>query len=112
MTPPGPTGNVEPMAARKAKPRARPGEPAANGDAATPPEPGFEQALERLESLVERLDDGDLPLEEALAAFEEGVALTRQCAQQLERAERRVDTLVREGGRFVERPFEAEEETS
>jgi exodeoxyribonuclease VII small subunit len=101
------------MAARKAKPRG-PGAELAGGVPSEPAasEVGFEQALERLESLVERLDDGDLPLEQALAAFEEGVALTRHCAQQLESAERRVEILVREGGRLIERPLEAEDEDS
>jgi len=101
------------MAARKPKSRSSLAEP--GGGAPTEPgadEVGFEDALERLESLVERLDDGDLPLEQALAAFEEGVALTRQCAQQLESAERRVEVLVREGGRLIERPFEAGDEDS
>jgi exodeoxyribonuclease VII small subunit len=71
---------------------------------------GFEAALERLEGLVERLEGGDLPLEQALEAFEEGVALTRRCATQLGEAERRIDSLVREGGRLVERPHEVSEE--
>lgn len=66
---------------------------------------GFEAALERLEGLVARLESGDLTLEAALEAFEEGVSLTRRCAAQLERAERRIESLVREGGRLVERPF-------
>ena len=66
---------------------------------------GFEAALERLEGLVERLENGDLPLETALSTFEEGVALTRRCAEQLGRAERRIESLEREGGRLVERPF-------
>jgi exodeoxyribonuclease VII small subunit len=77
--------------------------------AAAQEELGFEGALERLEGLVERLEDGDLPLEDALAAFEEGIALTRRCAEQLERAERRIESLVREGGRYVERPFASED---
>jgi exodeoxyribonuclease VII small subunit len=66
---------------------------------------GFEAALDRLEGLVERLEGGELPLEDALLAFEEGVALTRRCAGQLERAERRIETLTREGDRLVERPL-------
>jgi len=73
---------------------------------------GFEAALDRLEGLVDRLEDGDLPLEEALAVFEDGVALTRRCAEQLERAERRIEVLVREGGRLVERPLAADDEDS
>jgi exodeoxyribonuclease VII small subunit len=60
----------------------------------------FEEALSQLEGLVARLEAGDLPLEEALRAFEEGVRLTRLCAERLEDAERRVHLLTRtpEGG--------------
>ncbi len=70
---------------------------------------GFEGALERLEDLVERLEGGDLPLDEALEAFEQGVALTRQCAERLADAERRVELLSREGSRLVEQPFDTED---
>ena len=57
-------------------------------------EPTFEEALSQLEALVTRLEGGDLPLEEALRAFEEGVRLTRLCAERLEDAERRVHLLM------------------
>ena len=77
--------------------------------AAAPEALGFEQALERLEGLVERLEGGDLPLESALEAFEEGVALTRQCAERLAAAERRVEVLAREGSGLVERPLDPED---
>lgn len=70
----------------------------------------FEEALQKLEGLVDRLERGDLPLEEALLAFEQGVALTRRCAGQLDEAERRIEVLTREGDRMVARPFEASEE--
>ncbi len=71
----------------------------------------FEGALERLEELVSRLERGDLELEQALEAFEQGVALTRHCAEQLDRAERRIEELVEEGGEWLKRPFaEAEDE--
>jgi exodeoxyribonuclease VII small subunit len=66
----------------------------------------FEEALSRLESLVDRLEHGDLALEDALTAFEEGVRLTRRCAGQLEQAERRIDELVEEGGEWLRRPLE------
>jgi exodeoxyribonuclease VII small subunit len=68
---------------------------------------GFEAALARLEGVVARLEAGELPLEQALQAFEEGVALTRHCAEQLASAERRIEVLVREGSRLVERPYTA-----
>ena len=57
----------------------------------------FEASLERLERIVDRLEAGDVELEAALAAFEEGVQLARRCAAQLEQAERRVEILVQEG---------------
>lgn len=70
----------------------------------------FEAALERLEELVERLESGDLALEDALAAFEEGVALSRRCARQLDVAERRIEVLLEEGGVLGTRAFEGAEE--
>jgi exodeoxyribonuclease VII small subunit len=66
----------------------------------------FEGALAELEDLVERLEGGDLALEQALAAFERGVALSRRCAELLERAEQRIDELVRAQGGAAVRPFE------
>ena len=60
-------------------------------------EPSFESALEQLEAIVDRLESGELPLEEALAAFEQGVALSRRCTAELEAAERRIELLVAVG---------------
>jgi exodeoxyribonuclease VII small subunit len=74
---------------------------------AEPEDPSFEVALAKLEALVDRLEGGDLALEQALAAFEEGVALARRCAAQLGDAQRRIEVLLREGGGFVTRPLEA-----
>jgi exodeoxyribonuclease VII small subunit len=71
----------------------------------------LEAALEQLEATARRLEQGDLPLEEALALFETGVALTRQCTDTLEAAERRIEILVadREAtGGFRTDPFEAD----
>jgi exodeoxyribonuclease VII small subunit len=67
----------------------------------------FESALERLEDVVDRLEGGDLELEGALASFEEGVALTRRCAEQLDTAERRVEVLMKQGAKWVSKPFDA-----
>ena len=73
--------------------------------------PTFEEALSRLEALVARLEGGELPLEEALLAFEEGVRLTRVCAERLEDAERRVHLLMRTPeGAEQEVPFKLEHE--
>jgi len=70
----------------------------------------FESSLERLESIVDRLEAGDLPLEASLEAFEAGVALAGRCAAELEQTERRIEVLVEEGGHWVTRPFEEAEE--
>jgi len=88
------------------------GSDASEGESEPLQEPvSFEASLEDLEAIVDRLESGDLALEEALAAFERGVALTRHCAERLEAAERRIEQLVREGGSWVARPFEEPEET-
>jgi len=66
----------------------------------------FEEALGQLETVVARLEGGDLPLEEALRAFEEGIRLARTCAARLEDAERRVRLLTRApDGTEAEVPF-------
>ncbi len=70
----------------------------------------FEEALERLEGIVDRLEQGDLELEDALGAFEKGVALTRRCAGKLDDAERRIDVLVKEGEKWLTRPFDKGED--
>lgn len=54
----------------------------------------FEQSLEELDSLVSKLEDGELSLEESLAAFERGIKLTRECQQHLSEAEQKVSLLV------------------
>lgn len=54
----------------------------------------FETALEQLEATVSRLEEGEMPLEEALELFETGVKLSRQCSSTLEIAERRIEILV------------------
>jgi len=69
-------------------------------------EPSFETALDRLEAIVGRLEDGDLALEDALAGFEEGVRLSRRLADRLADAERRIERLTREGGVLATRPLE------
>lgn len=56
--------------------------------------PDFEKRLAELEALVERLEDGELPLEESLQVFERGVRLTRECQQALSAAEQRVQALI------------------
>jgi exodeoxyribonuclease VII small subunit len=60
--------------------------------------PGFDQVLERLRTVVERLEQGNLSLEESLKIFEEGVSLARKGHTLLEAAEKRVEVLVRSPG--------------
>jgi exodeoxyribonuclease VII small subunit len=67
---------------------------------------GFEEALKGLEAIVNRLEGGNLLLEEALQAFEEGVKLARICSKRLEEGEKRVSLLLRsEEGGLIEQPF-------
>jgi len=68
--------------------------------------PDFEQALAELEGLVGRLEHGDLPLDEALKAFERGVALTRQCQASLQAAQQKVEILLKRGAKAEIEPFE------
>lgn len=61
------------------------------------PEPTFEQALERLQTIVQDLEQGQIPLAEGLARYEEGVKLLGKCYQLLEGAQRRIELLNRVG---------------
>lgn len=54
----------------------------------------FEQALQQLETLVNTLENGELPLEESLSTFEQGIKLSRECQQQLAAAEQKVSLLT------------------
>lgn len=70
----------------------------------------FEDALKQLEKIVKELEKGDLPLEDSLKKYEEGVRLSQQLSKKLEQAQRRVEVLMKaEGGRLDTAPFEDEE---
>ena len=58
--------------------------------------PSFEESLKKLESIVDRLEKGDLALEESLKLFEEGVGLSSACKQELDAAEGKVQMLVKQ----------------
>jgi exodeoxyribonuclease VII small subunit len=66
----------------------------------------LEESLEALESLVERLESGDLSLEQAVAEFERGVKLSRQCQAVLKSAERKVEILLKASADAEPEPFE------
>jgi len=72
----------------------------------TPATPDFEAALAELESLVERMEQGNLSLEETLAQFERGIRLTRSCQSALKAAEQKVEILVRQAGGEAVEPFD------
>ncbi|WP_150306012.1 exodeoxyribonuclease VII small subunit [Pseudomonas saliphila] len=67
----------------------------------------FEQSLSALQQLVERLESGELSLEDSLAAFEQGVALTRDCQQALTQAEQKVQQLVEQNGTPTTLPLDS-----
>lgn len=56
----------------------------------------FETSLKELEKIVRRLEDGDLPLEDSLKLFEDGVKLSRECQERLNQAERRIEILLKD----------------
>ena len=76
---------------------------------ATPPR--FEETIVELEALVRRLESGELPLEDALGAFERGIALVRVLSERLADVETRVETLLKStGGTVLTRPLPDDDE--
>ncbi len=71
----------------------------------------LEQALGELEALVEEMESGELPLEEAMKKFERGITLTRQCQTALREAEQKVEILLKKaGGEEETAPFEPQDQ--
>jgi len=68
--------------------------------------PDFETALAKLEALVEKMEQGDLSLDESLKQFEQGVQLTRTCQQALQEAEQKVRVLMEKDGQTSLEPFD------
>lgn len=74
-------------------------------------EPKFEKDLEKLEEIVAALEEGDLPLDEALKRFEEGIKLAKRCEKALCEAEKRIELLTKNAdGQLEAQPF-VEEQT-
>ena len=67
----------------------------------------FEHSLAELESLVQKMESGDMTLEQSLKAFEEGVKLTRDCQKALTEAEQKVQLLLEKNGELKTEPFES-----
>ena len=73
--------------------------------------PDFEHSLARLEEIVRKLESANLPLDDAMKFFEEGMQLSRDCQKQLEQAEARVEILLKKaGGEMVAEKFDPEVE--
>ena len=66
----------------------------------------FEHSLAELESLVQRMESGDMTLEQSLKAFEQGVKLTRSCQKALTDAEQKVQLLLEKNGVLTTEPFQ------
>lgn len=71
----------------------------------------FEQTMEELEQVVRKLENGDIPLEESLDLFEQGIKLTKSCQTMLDNAEKKVSMLVSgENGEMEKQDFAADED--
>ncbi len=67
----------------------------------------FEEEMKKLQELVEKLEKGDLPLEEAMECFSEGIRISQSCHKKLEEAEKKVDMLLKDQqGGWASAPFE------
>lgn len=70
---------------------------------------GFEENLKELEDIVKKLEGGDVSLDEMLELFEQGIARTKECNQQLKEAEQKISLLTKNSlGEMEEQPFEAQ----
>jgi len=71
----------------------------------------FEQSMKKLEQIVQELESGDLPLEETMKKFEEGIKLSRLCSEKLDETEKKITLLTQdEKGNVSEKPFISEDE--
>ena len=78
--------------------------------AARPRSNEFEKAFQQLEKIVQRLEGEELPLDESLQLFEEGIRLSRFCHQRLEEVEKKIETILADAkGQPVSEPFEVDE---
>ena len=68
--------------------------------------PKFEECLQRLEKIVQQLEQGEVSLEKSLTLFEEGMQLSSDCRKELEQAEGKVEMLLKKNGKLQAEPFE------
>jgi exodeoxyribonuclease VII small subunit len=71
----------------------------------------FEDAIEELEGIVDQLEAGEVPLEEAIQLFQKGMKLSKVCHDKLQRVEKQVQILMEEEGEFVKKDFLIEEDS-
>nr|WP_276517901.1 exodeoxyribonuclease VII small subunit [Caldalkalibacillus thermarum] len=71
----------------------------------------FEEAIGQLEKIVEQLESGDVPLEQAIQLFQKGMELSNICHDKLKKVEQQVNILLEEDGQLVEKAFHIEEES-
>ena len=72
----------------------------------------FEKAMKKLELIVQQLESGDQPLEDAVKKFEEGVKLSKFCSEKLDETEKRITILLKDQtGNLFEKPFTSESES-
>lgn len=76
-----------------------------NDDRDAPP---FEEAMQRLEDIVEAMEQGELPLDTAMQQFEEGMQLVRLCTRRLNEVEQKIEQLIEREGQLEEQPFTPE----
>jgi exodeoxyribonuclease VII small subunit len=72
----------------------------------------FEEGLQRLQKIVEELEKGEVPLEQSLTLFEEGVKLSAACRKELDEAEGKVEILLKQNGKLQAEPFNPSSETA
>ncbi len=77
-----------------------------NPEPAASPAPNFDQCLARLQQIAGELERADLPLEQAIQLFEEGMKLSEQCRRQLDEAEGKIEILVQRGGQLKPEPLD------
>lgn len=65
----------------------------------------FEQAMDKLEQIVALLESGDVPLEQAIELFQEGMKLSQLCGSKLEQVEHKIEILMEQEGGLVKKPF-------
>lgn len=73
------------------------------------PKTTFEKSMKKLEQIVQELESGDLPLEDAMKKFEEGIKLSSLCSEKLDETEKKITLLLQDQkGSVLEKPFESE----